>query len=82
MKEVGNAYKNVVGKPKREKPAGRSRRRWEGNIKFNLKEIGCEGVNWIQLAQYSIQFNVILAPIEKKLMIIESETIDPCIDIT
>jgi hypothetical protein len=30
---------------------GRNRRRWEDNIKMDLKEIGCGGVDWIELAQ-------------------------------
>jgi hypothetical protein len=39
----------------------RTRYRWEDSIRFNLKERGCEGVDWIQLAQYSIHFNATLA---------------------
>jgi hypothetical protein len=34
-----------------EEPLGRPRSRWEDNIKMDLREIGMEGVNWIQLAQ-------------------------------
>jgi len=30
---------------------GRSRRRWEGNIKMDLQEVGCRGMDWIELAQ-------------------------------
>jgi hypothetical protein len=35
----------------RKEPFGRPRRRWENNIKMDLKEIGWEGVAWIDLAQ-------------------------------
>ena len=33
------------------RPLGRSRRRLEDNIKMDLQEVGCEGVDWIELAQ-------------------------------
>jgi hypothetical protein len=33
------------------RPLGRARRRWKGNIKMNLKEIGYQGLGWINLAQ-------------------------------
>jgi hypothetical protein len=32
-------------------PLGRSRRRWEDNIKIDLQEVGCGGMDWIDLAQ-------------------------------
>ena len=35
------------------RPLGRSRRRWEDNIKMDLQEVGCEGMDWIELAQDS-----------------------------
>jgi len=38
------------GKPEG-KPLGRPRRRWEDNIKMGLKEVGCGGMDWIELAQ-------------------------------
>ena len=33
------------------RPLGRPRRRWDDNIKMDLQEVGCEGMDWIQLAQ-------------------------------
>jgi len=30
---------------------GRPRRRWEDNVKMDLQEVGCEGLDWIELAQ-------------------------------
>jgi hypothetical protein len=36
MWENGNAYRGFVEKPKRKRPLGRSRHRWEDNIKINL----------------------------------------------
>jgi hypothetical protein len=43
-----------LGGPKR--PLGRPRRRWEDNIKMDLREIGIDGTNWIRLAQYRVQW--------------------------
>jgi hypothetical protein len=40
-----------VGKPEGKRPLGRPRRRWVGNIKMDLIEIGCGGVDWFDLAQ-------------------------------
>jgi hypothetical protein len=40
----------LVGKREGKRPLGRPRRRWENNIKVNLKEIGLEGMDWIHMA--------------------------------
>ena len=39
------------GKPEEKRPLGRPRRRWEDNIKMDLQEVGCGGVDWIELVQ-------------------------------
>ena len=49
--ERRRAYRISVGKPEGKRPLGRSWSRWEDNIKVNLKEMGCEGMDWIDLAQ-------------------------------
>jgi hypothetical protein len=41
----------LVGKLERKRPLGRTRRRWEDNIKTDLQKVGCRGTYWIQLAQ-------------------------------
>ena len=46
-----NAYRVLVGKPEGNRPLGRPRRIWEDNIKMDLKEIGCDAGNWIDLAE-------------------------------
>jgi hypothetical protein len=46
-----NCIQSGVGKPKGKTLLGRNRRRWEGNIKPHLTEIGWEGVDWMHLAQ-------------------------------
>jgi hypothetical protein len=46
-----NACRILVGKSKGNSPLGRKRRRWMDNIKMYLREIGWDGVDWIDLAQ-------------------------------
>jgi hypothetical protein len=46
-----NAYRILVGKPEGKRPLGRPRRRWVDNIKIDLREIGWDGMGWIDLAQ-------------------------------
>jgi hypothetical protein len=41
----------LVEKPKGKRPFGKPRRRWEDNTKMDLQEIGCGGMDWIDLAQ-------------------------------
>ena len=40
-----------MGKHEGKKPFGRPRRRWEDNIKIDLQVVGCEVMDWIELAQ-------------------------------
>jgi hypothetical protein len=51
-----DVYGGLVGRPEGRRPLGRPRRRWEDNIKMDLREIGIDGVNWIQLAHDRIQW--------------------------
>jgi hypothetical protein len=51
MGGVRGAYNILVGRPERMRPLGRSRRRWEDNIKMDLREVGFGDVDWIHLAQ-------------------------------
>jgi len=44
-------YKVLVGKPEGKRSLGRYRRGWNDNIKMDLQEIGCEGMDWIDLVQ-------------------------------
>ena len=41
----------LVGKSEGKTPLGRPRHRWEDNIKMDLQEVGCGGMDWIELAQ-------------------------------
>jgi hypothetical protein len=51
MGEERNAYRILVGKRQGKTPLGRPRRRWEDNIRMDLREIGWGGVDWIDLVQ-------------------------------
>ena len=44
-------YRVLVRKPEGERPLGRPRRRWEDNIQIDLQEVGCGGMDWIELPQ-------------------------------
>jgi hypothetical protein len=49
--EGRGVYGVLVGKLKGKRPLGKSRRRWEENIKLDLQEVGCGNMDWIELAQ-------------------------------
>jgi hypothetical protein len=51
MGKQKKVYSVLVGKPERKRPLGIPRRRWEDGIRMDLREIGWENVEWIQLAQ-------------------------------
>ncbi|KAJ4434652.1 hypothetical protein ANN_23217 [Periplaneta americana] len=51
MGDSRNAYSVLVGRPEGKRPLGRPRRRWEDNIKMDLREVGYDGRDWINLAQ-------------------------------
>jgi hypothetical protein len=49
--EMRNTYRILVGKPEGKRPLGRPRLRWVDNIKMDLREIVCDGMDWIDLSQ-------------------------------
>jgi hypothetical protein len=51
-----DVYRVLVGRPEGKRPLGRPGRRWEDNIKTDLREIGIDGANWIRLAQDRVQW--------------------------
>jgi len=51
MGKSRGVYRVWVGKPEGMRPLGRPRHRWKDNIKMDLQEVGCEGMDWIDLAQ-------------------------------
>jgi hypothetical protein len=46
-----NAYRILVGEPEGKRPLGRPRRKWEDNIKMDLREIGSGGMDWTDQTQ-------------------------------
>jgi hypothetical protein len=56
-------YRVLVGRPESKRPLGRSRRRWEDNIKLDVREIGIIEANWIQLAQDMVQWWVFVSTV-------------------
>jgi hypothetical protein len=50
-REKRTEYRLLVGKPKGKRPLERPRRRWLDKIRTDPVEIGCNGVDWIDLAQ-------------------------------
>jgi len=51
MGERRGVYRVLVGKLEGKRPFRRPRRRWQNNIKMDLREMGCGGKDWIELAQ-------------------------------
>jgi hypothetical protein len=49
-----------VGKPEGKRPLGRPRRRWEDNIRMDLREMGCGGMDWTDLAQARDQWRALV----------------------
>jgi hypothetical protein len=51
MRERKDVYRVLVGTPEGNRPLGRPSRRWEDNINMDLQEVGCGGMDWIDLVQ-------------------------------
>jgi hypothetical protein len=49
--ERRGVYRVLMGKPEEKRPLGRPTRRWEDNIKMDLQEVGCGGMDWIDVSQ-------------------------------
>jgi hypothetical protein len=56
MGEGRGVYRVLVGRPGGKGPLERPRRRWEDNIKLDLRELGIDGANWVRLAQDRVQW--------------------------
>jgi hypothetical protein len=60
MGETRNAYRILVGKPEGKRPLGRPRCRWVDNIKMGLRQIGWDGMDWIELFQDRDQWRALV----------------------
>jgi len=56
MGEGRGVYSVLVGRTEGKIPLGRPRRRWEDNIKMDLREIRIDGANWIRLTRDRVQW--------------------------
>ena len=63
MEQARNAYRVLVGKPEGKRPRGRPRRRWEDNIKMDLRGVGCDPGQWIDLADYRDQWRAYVSTV-------------------
>jgi hypothetical protein len=63
MGEGRSVYRVLVGSPEGRRPLVRPRRRWEDNIKVDLREIGIDGANWIQLAQGRVRWWAVVSTV-------------------
>ena len=61
--EGRGVYRVLVGKSEGKRPLGRPRRRWENNIKMYLQEVGCGGMDWIELAQDRDRWRAFVNPV-------------------
>jgi hypothetical protein len=63
MGEGRGVYRFLVGRPEGKRPLGRTRRRWEDNIKMDITEIGVDGTNWIRLAQDKVHWQAFVSTV-------------------
>jgi len=61
--EGRGVYRVLVGKPEGRRPLGRPRRRWEDNIRMDLREVGCGCVDWMELAQDRDRWRALLSAV-------------------
>jgi hypothetical protein len=63
--EGRSVYRVLIGRPEGKRPLGRPRRRWEDNIKIDLREIGNDAAKWIPLALYRVQWRAFVNTVMK-----------------
>ena len=60
MGERRGVYRKLVWKPEGKRPLEGPRRRWEDNIKMDLQEVGCGGMDWIELTQDRVRWRALV----------------------
>jgi hypothetical protein len=68
MREGRGVYRVLVGRSEVKRPLGRPRRRWEDNIKMDLREIGIDGANLIRLAQDRVRWRAFVKTVMNLLI--------------
>jgi hypothetical protein len=61
--EGRDVYRVLIGRPEGKRPLRRPRRRWEDNIKMDLRETGIDEANWIRLAQDRVQWRTFVSTV-------------------
>jgi hypothetical protein len=59
-RERRSLYMVLMGKPERKRPPGRPRYRWKDNFEMDLHEVGCSGMDWIELVQDRDQWRALV----------------------
>jgi len=62
-------HRVLVGQPEGNRPLGRPRHRWEDNIKIDLQEVGCRGMDWNDLAQDRDRWRALVNVVMKNLRV-------------
>jgi hypothetical protein len=65
MGDRRGVYRLLVGKHEGKRPLRRTRRRCEDNFKIDLQEVGCEGMHWLDLAQYRERWRALVNAVMK-----------------
>jgi len=65
MGERRSVYRVLMGIPEGKRLLGRPRLRWENNIKMDFQEMGCGGVDWIELARDGDRWRALLNAVMK-----------------
>ena len=63
MGEGSGVYRVLVGKPEGRRSLGRPKRRWEDNIRMDLREVGFGCVDWMELAQYRDRWRALVSAV-------------------
>ena len=65
LAERSDVFRVLVGKPEGKKPLGRPRHRWHDNIKMDLQSVGCDGMDWNDVAQDRDRWRALVTAVMK-----------------
>ena len=63
MGERRGVCRVLVGKPEGKRPLGRPRRKWKDSTKMDLQEVGCGGMDWLELAQDTDRWRALVSAV-------------------